>query len=168
MAEYVTVVAFEAIAKALSAAEIRFMVVGGLAMQAHGYDRITYDIDIVLQLERDNVIRAFAALKSAGYRPAVPITAEQFADAPTRDAFQREKEMKVLNFWSDRFPQTTLDLFVAEPFDFETEYAQALRNDLAGIELRFPRAETLLAMKRLAHRRKDLNDIVYLEELLHR
>lgn len=166
MADYVTVEAFEAIARGLEVANVRFMVVGGLAMQAHGLDRITYDVDLVIQLEPANVIRAFEALESAGYRPAVPIVAAQFADPPTRESFRRDKGMTVLNFWSSRFPETKLDIFVAEPFDFDSEYAQALRNSVAGMELRFPRVETLLAMKRLAHRQKDLNDIVFLETLL--
>ena len=167
MAEHITVDAFEAIAKELTASAVRFMVVGGLAMQAHGLDRITYDVDLVIQLMPENLLSAFAALERAGYRPSVPITARQFADPDTRDQFRREKSMLVLNFWSDRFLETKLDVFVADPFDFDSEYAQALRDDtLTGIELRFPRVATMLAMKRLAQRQKDLNDIVYLENLL--
>ena len=169
MAEYLTVKAFEVIARSLSAADVRFMVVGGVAMQAHGSDRLTYDLDIVVQLDPANVLRAFEALKGAGYHPSVPIAASQFADAQTRERFRRDKKMTVLNFWSDRVQQTKLDVFVAEPFDFDAEYALALRDEsLLGIELRFPRAEILLQMKQRAGRPKDLHDIAYLENLLHR
>ena len=166
MAEYFTVKAFEAIVKELTASNVRFMVVGGLAMQAHGLDRVTYDVDLVIQLESSNIIQAFDALTRAGYRPSVPITALQFADRSTRESLCSEKDMVVLNFWSDRFPPTKLDVFVTEPFDFDAEYSNALRdNGMAGVELCFPRVETLLAMKRLAHRPKDLNDIAFLENL---
>jgi len=122
MAGYVTVSAFEAIAKALTDAGARFMVVGGLAMQAHGLDRSTYDIDLVIQLEADNVLRAFSALQVAGYKPAVPILADEFADRESRERLLRERSMVVLNFWSDKHRETSLDVFVAEPFDFDTEY----------------------------------------------
>ncbi|HUP92354.1 MAG TPA: nucleotidyl transferase AbiEii/AbiGii toxin family protein [Solimonas sp.] len=167
MAEYVAVDAFKAIADALSSAGVRYMVVGGLAMQAHGSDRVTYDVDLVVQLEAENVLRAFAALSQAGYRPSVPVLAEQFADSTRREQLRAEKGMVVLNFWSDRYRATPLDIFVTEPFDFELEYSLALRDtSFEGIELCFPRAETLLAMKKLASRPKDQHDIAYLEALL--
>jgi hypothetical protein len=169
MAGYVTVSAFEAIARALTDAGVRFMVVGGLAIQAHGLDRATYDIDLVIQLEPDNVLRAFAALELAEYKPAVPIMAAEFADRESRERLLREKNMVVLNFWSDSHRATSLDVFVAEPFDFDTEFRLGLHdNSLFGLDLCFPRVETLLAMKRLAGRPKDQHDIVYLEALVAR
>ena len=48
----------EAIVGALNGAEARYLIVGGLAVVAHGYVRATVDMDIVLQLERENVLRA--------------------------------------------------------------------------------------------------------------
>jgi len=166
VADYVTVAAFEAIARELAADDIRYLIVGGLAMQVHGSDRVTYDIDMVIQLEPRNVIKAFAALARASYHPSVPVTVAQFADATTRERLRSDKGMVVLNFWSDRYPATKLDMFVAEPFDFDSEYERAIRDSsIPGVELRFPRADTLLAMKRLANRPKDQNDILFLESL---
>lgn len=169
MASYVTVSAFEAVARSLADGQVRFMVVGGLAIQAHGLDRVTYDIDLVIQLESGNVLRAFEALKLAGYQAAVPVQAAEFADRATRERLLREKGMVVLNFWSDVHRATSLDVFVAEPFDFDVEYSLGLHdNSVFGLELCFPRAETLLAMKKLAGRPKDQHDIVYLESLIAR
>ncbi len=169
MAGYVTVAAFECIAKELTASGVRFLVVGGLAMQAHGFDRVTYDVDLVIQLQAENIHKAFAALERASYRPAVPVGVEQFADAERREQLMRDKGMVVLNFWSDVHRETRLDVFVAEPFDFNAEYGAALVDDsFAGLSLHFPRAETLLAMKRLANRAKDQNDILFLESIIDR
>ena len=66
---------FTAIVTALQDAGVRYLVAGGLAVNAHGYLRFTKDIDIVVQLVPENIERAFAALTSAGYKPSVPITA---------------------------------------------------------------------------------------------
>lgn len=167
MAELVTVEAFAAIARELTASKVRFLVVGGLAMHAHGFDRHTYDIDLVIQLKSQNVLDAFAALQRASYQPMVPITAAQFADDSTREGFRQSKNMVVLNFWSERFKETRLDVFVAEPFDFDAEYDAALRDSsVFGSELRFPTVQTMLAMKRLANRPKDQHDILFLEALV--
>ena len=73
-----------AIVEALNGAKVRYLVVGGLAVVAHGYLRFTNDVDLVIQLEPDNIRRTFEALSRLGYRPGVPITAEQFADAGNR------------------------------------------------------------------------------------
>lgn len=164
MAEFVAVDAIEAIGRELAASGVRYLVVGGLAMHAYGSDRLTFDVDLVIQLEAGNVLGAFEALARASYRPLVPIVPAQFADPVQRAAMLRDKNMVVLNFWSDRFRETRLDVFVAEPFDFDIEYEQGLRETLLpGVELHYPRIDTLIAMKRLAGRPKDLQDIEHLE-----
>jgi hypothetical protein len=61
---------FEAIEQALNRASVRFIVVDGLAVNAHGYLRFTNDIDLVIQfLERD-ILSSFHALEQIGYRPS--------------------------------------------------------------------------------------------------
>jgi len=42
-----------AILRALNDADVRYLIVGGLAVIAHGYVRYTADLDIVLRLERE-------------------------------------------------------------------------------------------------------------------
>jgi len=81
----VKLASFKAIVRAFNDTGVRYLVAGGLAMNAHGYLRFTKDVDVVIQLIPDNVTRAFAALGTLGYRPAAPVTAEQFADRVTRE-----------------------------------------------------------------------------------
>jgi len=156
----------EAIARALNDAEVPFLVVGGLAVVTHGYGRQTLDLDLVIRLEASVIRRAFAALDELGYRPRVPITADDFADPAQRARWVREKGMTVLNFYSDAHPETPVDLFVAEPFEFEREHAAAIREEFAdGVALRVIRLKTLIQMKRAAGRPQDLADIAELRAL---
>jgi len=157
----------EAIIKALNEGSVRYLVAGGLAVSAHGYIRATQDVDLVVALEPDNIRQAFGALATLGYRPLVPITGEQFADADLRREWIRDKGMRVLNFFSDRHRETNVDLFVAEPFDFAREYANALRGDIApGVSAAFVSLPTLIAMKEEAGRPRDLDDIEHLRWIL--
>jgi predicted nucleotidyltransferase len=156
--------AFDQIARALNEAQVPFIVVGGLAVNAHGYGRTTFDVDLVMRLAPDTVQHAFAALAAIDYHPAVPITAEQFGDAQLRETLRAEKGMLVLKFWSDQHRETPLDVFVTEPFAFEEEYLAAMIHESApGIPVRIVRYDTLLQMKREAGRGQDLADISELE-----
>ncbi len=158
---------FEAIVRALSEAGVRYLVAGGLAVNAHGYLRFTKDADFVIELIPDNIKRVFAALEPLGYRPLAPVTAEQFADRPTRDGWIRDKHMQVLQFWSDRHRETSIDIFVHEPFPFDDEYRKALIKPLYGtIEVRFVSIPTLITMKELAGREQDRIDIEHLRMML--
>lgn len=157
----------EAIAGALNEGGVRYLIAGGLAVNAHGYVRYTQDVDLVIALDPANILRAFEMLGKLGYRPLVPITAEQFADSDLRDLWTREKGMKVLNFFSDRHRETNVDVFVAEPFDFEPEYAAAMHGELApGLSVRFVSLRTLIAMKEEANRPRDVDDIQHLRWIL--
>ena len=74
--------------------------------------------------------------------------------------------MLVFQLHSDQHRSTPVDVFVYEPFDFDSEYDQALLEPLApGIDARIIRLETLLEMKPAANRLKDLADLAALEKI---
>lgn len=151
---------FEAIVRALNDAGVRYLVAGGLAVNAHGYLRFTKDADLVIQLVPENVLRAFTALGGLGYKPSVPVTAAQFADASVRESWRRDKGMQVLQLWSDAHLETPVDVFVHEPFPFDEEHSRALVKPLYGsVEVRFVSLGTLMDMKRAANREQDRIDV---------
>jgi len=75
----------EAIFRTLNGARINYLVVGGLAVNAHGYERFTRDIDLVVQLVPDNILAGLKALAEIGYSPVIPVSPEQFADPLLRE-----------------------------------------------------------------------------------
>jgi len=159
--------ALEAVVGALHAAGVRYLIAGGLAVNAHGYLRFTADIDLAIALEAENVRSAFAALAGVGYRPNVPISADQFADDARRRRWTEEKGMEVLNFFSDRHPETSVDLFVRVPFDFPSEFETASVGELLpDLPVRFVSLPTLIRMKEAAGRPRDLDDLQHLRWIL--
>jgi predicted nucleotidyltransferase len=150
----------EAIVRALNDAGIRYLMVGGLAVNAHGYARMTRDVDLVIQLEPSNTERGLRALLDAGYRLMIPEPPEAFADPAKREAWRREKGMIVLKLWSDEHRRTPVDVFVYEPFPFDREYEAAVWVEVApGLKAPVVSLPTLLQMKREAGRPRDLDDI---------
>ena len=56
----------------LTAARVRFVVVGGLAVLLHGLDRLTADVDLVIDLSTEAATDTVRALTAAGYRVWAP------------------------------------------------------------------------------------------------
>lgn len=154
---------FEALVAALANSGVRYLVAGGLAVNAYGYLRFTKAVDLVVQLVPETIEAAFRALETLGYRPIVPISAAQFANARLRESWIRDKGMQVLQFWSDQHRETPVDIFVTEPFPFEDEYRNALTKPLHGTTpVRFVSIPTLIRMKEAADRPQDRIDIEHL------
>ena len=150
----------ETVVAALNAAEVRYLIVGGLAVNAHGYLRATRDLDLVMQLESANLRRGLECLFEIGYRLAIPVSVEDFADASKREAWRVEKGMIVLKLWSDDHRRTPVDVFVYEPFDFSEEFEKACLSELQpGIFARIVSLKALIEMKLVAGRPHDLMDI---------
>ena len=156
----------EAIVGALNAAKVQYLIVGGLAVNAHGYERLTVDVNLVIGLERENIIRGLRALIEIDYHLSIPVTPEEFADPGRREEWRAEKGMVVLKLWSDSHRRTPLDVFIYEPFDFHREYDRARWEVVAG-DMPSPvlSYEALLVMKAAAGRPKDLLDIDALRKL---
>src|SRR4051812_47675678 len=57
-----------AIASRLKDLNIPYAVVGGMSLVAHGYDRTTEDVDILI--DQQGLLKAHAALEGLGYTPA--------------------------------------------------------------------------------------------------
>lgn len=160
-----------AVVRELNSVGVRYLIVGGLAVNAHGHIRYTNDLDLVIGLEPTNIRLGLDTLAKLGYQPRIPLTSEQFADASLRNGWRAEKGMVVLNLWNGRWRETPIDVFVSEPFDFAAEHRAAklfrLTEDLAAPVVSLT---ALVQMKRDAGRPRDLDDIAELkriEELRH-
>ncbi len=161
--------AVKAVVEALGKAHVRYLVVGGLAVRAHGYLRDTKDMDLVLHLSPQNALAGLEVLARFGYRPTVPVALEAFADPTKRKEWVEEKGATVLNLYSDRHPTTSVDLFVTEPFDFDRAYAAGLDAEIVKeATARVVSLDDLIEMKERAGRPKDLADIHQLERIRDR
>ena len=158
----------ERVLEALNDAQVRYLVVGGVAVVLHGHFRTTADLDLVVQLAPDNVLRAVDALESLGYRPRAPVAFADFADAGIRAGWIRDKGLKVFSLWSSRVPRLQVDLFVEEPFDFEETWSRGLRVPVGKTDAPVVSWDDLIAMKRKAGRHGDLADVEALEALAKR
>lgn len=152
--------------KALNDADVQYIVVGGLATVLHGYARFTADIDLVINLNQQEAEKAINAITSMGLKPRLPVDPVKFTDAATRESWITDKNMLVFSFFDPDNPLMVLDVFVREPFPFQDMAKRAINMDIGGISVPVCAINDLIAMKQLAGRPKDLEDIKYLQGLL--
>ena len=155
---------FDPIFAALQATGVRYVVVGGLAVNLHGYQRFTKDIDLVIDLVPDQALKALEALSGLGYKPAVPVNLSDFANASIRNGWIRDKGMMVFQMYSEQ-TRMSVDIFAQHPIEFEALWSQGTKVDLPGVTVRIASIDHLIVMKREAGRAQDLIDIEKLEKL---
>jgi hypothetical protein len=54
--------------KALNDADVKYVVVGGVATVLHGYARLTMDIDLIVDLVPDEAARTVRTLENLGFK----------------------------------------------------------------------------------------------------
>jgi hypothetical protein len=150
---------FDLIFAALTKREVRYLVVGGVAVVLHGVPRFTADIDLVLALDAKNVLAALDALAELAYLPRVPVPLRDFADPALRREWSKDKGLTVLGLWSPDHPATEIDLFIEEPFPFDEAFARAVRVDLGTDHVTVASIADLIELKRRADRPKDREDV---------
>jgi hypothetical protein len=159
---------FEPLFTALNEGGVRYVVVGGVATVLHGHARLTADVDLVIDLERDACRRTLEVLAHLGLRPRLPVDAMDFADPATRRRWVEEKGMRVFSLVDPENPLRSVDLFAEPVLDFEELWANAKVIPLRESAVRVASIPHLIELKRLAGRPKDLDDIARLEEIQRR
>jgi hypothetical protein len=155
---------FDTIFAILKATGVRYVVVGGVAVNLHGYQRFTKDIDLVIDLIPDQSLKVLQALEAVGYKPNVPVKLADFADPVIREGWVRDKGMMVFQMYSDQ-TRISIDIFVQYPLDFEELWKEGTMIDLPGASLRIASIDHLILMKRRANRPQDQLDIGQLEKI---
>jgi hypothetical protein len=87
---------YETIFKEFNKLGIDYVVVGGLAVNFHGAPRMTYDIDLMILPQKENILKLVSKLMQWGYRTKVPIDSSDLADEVKRNLWVRDKGMKAL------------------------------------------------------------------------
>jgi hypothetical protein len=143
----------------LAAAHVRFVLVGGLALVLHGFDRLTADVDLVLDLSTESAQAAVLALTAAGYRPLAPVDPIALADPEQRREWQTARNMQVFSFWDSSNTRPTVDIILSPEVPFDELWAAAAVVSLGGHEVHVASIEHLIRMKSAAGRPQDLADI---------
>lgn len=137
----------------LNSSGVRYLVIGGYAVNYYGHHRNTKDIDIWIAIEPDNARRVAKAMETFGFASR-NVSYTRFLEPKSVHSFGREP------FRVD---------ILANPsgVDFETCYARRIEATLEGVRIPFISIEDLKVNKRASGRLRDLDDLEKLSSKKH-
>jgi hypothetical protein len=156
---------YEEVFRELNEKGVKYLVVGGMAVVLHGIVRLTADLDIIIDLGRENALKLVSAMDKLGYKPRVPVPAGDFADVEKRESWIKEKNMEVFSFFDPKNSLHLVDVLIKEPIDFEEAYKKRSMVEAAGVKIPVVSIRDLIRLKNILMREKDLLDIAALKKL---
>jgi len=157
---------YERIFRELNDEGIDYLVIGGLAVNLHGIPRMTYDLDLMILLEHDMIVRLVGKLGSLGYRPRAPVKPVDLADEKKRQFWINRKNMKAFNFYHDTEPVAEIDLMIDSPIPYRELKPSAVVFMVGDVEVPVISIRDLITLKLSSGRRQDLADVEHLRSLL--
>jgi hypothetical protein len=139
---------YQAVFRSLNSHDVRYVVIGGIAAVLHGVPRATFDLDLLIDAAPENARRLLDALRDAGLGTAALTTPD--------DLLGHE-----ITVFKD---VVRIDVQTATPgITFEDAWAQRQTMTHGGEPFHVLSREDLIATKRAAGRRVDLEDANVLE-----
>lgn len=156
---------YEEVFKEFDSSNIRYLVVGGIAVNLYGYARMTMDLDIMIDLAEDNIAKVVEVMETFGYTPRVPVKPQEFISKDNRDEWIREKGAVVFTFIDLKKPFKQVDLFLSNPINFEEAYLKREIMTIGGIKVPIASIDDLIKMKDFTGRPRDREDIKHLQRI---
>jgi hypothetical protein len=155
----------ESLFRALTDNQVRYVVVGGVAVVLHGHPRMTADVDLALDLDQQALAHALQVFTELGFTPQLPVSMQQFLDPATRSEWIMQRNMMVFSLRSESNALMTVDLFAANPIPFADLWHDAVTMNSGESIVRVASIPHLIEMKSIAGRAKDLDDIKHLRAI---
>lgn len=151
--------------KLLAESDTDYVLVGGLAVALHGYQRVTMDVDVVLAMHPDNIERFVSRAKATGLRPVMPVAIESLARPDLLEQWRRDKGMLAFGLQGPEAQATVLDVLIAPAVPFADLRRDARPVAVGPYSIPVASIDHLIAMKSATGRSKDALDIAELEKL---
>ncbi len=146
---------------------IKYILAGGVASVIHGVERLTLDIDISLDMQKENLLKFLEAMKELRLTPRAPVPPEIITDEDARNAMLTEKNAFVFTFIDVNNPLRQLDIFLSPELQYSKLFNDSISIEIESRKIQVVSKKQLLEMKKniTPLRPKDKMDIEILESL---
>lgn len=146
--------------------KIGYLVVGGTAVNLHGIPRMTYDIDLILDMDNENIRKFLEIVKGWGFYPKVPVDIMDFAERKKREEWIKNKNMKAFNLTNPEWAISEIDIIIDSPVDYQEALNRAKYITIEKVNVPVIGMSDLIKMKKDTGRLQDKADIENLKRIL--
>lgn len=137
--------------RALNKSRIKYLIIGGMAVNLYGVHRLTRDLDLMIDISEENLKIFFDLMKSTGY----------FSKA----SFEKARNLTALSFFNKKDDYKQIDIFIKNPINFEKAYSKRKTIKINNINYPCASEDDIISMKEKAGRDRDWIDIGTLKRL---
>lgn len=155
---------YEEILREFQKQRVKYVLVGGMALNMLGSMRSTADMDILVEMSDQNLKKVIRILTKNGYKVKQPIDPMCMADEITRRDWIENKHMKAFNFYKDQ-ELKEVDIIIETPVSYEKARKTAMTIKCGRLTLPVISIEHLITMKKKSNRPVDKLDIADLKRI---
>ena len=153
------------ILEGLYKSKVRYLIVGGLSVNLYGVPRVTQDIDIVIAMSKENVLKITSLLKELGYVPRLPVNPEDLANPDKVKDWIENKNLKAFSFYHKKDNYKVIDIVLVHPLNFEKSFKNRTVKRAKDIDIYLASIDDVVKMKEFSGRSQDLSDIEMLNKV---
>ncbi len=150
--------------ESLALHKVKYLLCGGLAVNLYGIPRMTADIDLILEWEKENIEKFEKILKENKYRSNLYFQFSNLISATVRQQMVKEKNLIAYSFTSDSLQQMALDVIIDCPINFEIAWERRNIKLIKKAEVNVVSIGDLILLKEYANREQDKLDIINLKK----
>lgn len=151
--------------RTLDEKHVRYMLVGGLAMNLHGVPRATMDVDLVLALDSENLKAFLDVAEALGLKPVAPVSLNDLLNPAQRKKWFEDKNMLAFALRPPDMQGPTVDVLIDPPMDIEGALARAVWRGVQDVRVSLVSVDDLIQLKEKSGRAQDRSDIEHLRRL---
>ncbi|MCB1176268.1 MAG: hypothetical protein KDK36_01700 [Leptospiraceae bacterium] len=152
------------ILKSLHENSIRYLIVGGVAVNLHGVPRATFDFDLLISIDEDNILRFLEVMEKDGFVPGLPEDPKGLLSKEKINDWIKNRNLIAFSFYNKNENHKVIDIVLDHHLDFEEAYSRRVVHKFDSLELHLASIDDLIEMKEKSARPKDLKDIEFLKK----
>ncbi len=145
--------------------KVKYLIVGGLAVNLYGVPRLTQDIDLIISTKKQNILKINSVLKELGYIPRLPVDPNDLTDSGKVKDWVENRNLKAFSFHHKKDTFKVIDILLVHPLQFEESFKNKTVKKAGGVEIYLASLNDLIKTKEFSGRMQDSSDIKMLKKI---
>jgi hypothetical protein len=145
--------------------KVKYLIVGGLAVNLYGVPRLTQDIDLIISTKKQNILKINSVLKDLGYILRLPVDPKDLTDSGKVMDWVENRNLKAFSFYHKKDSFKVIDILLVHPLQFEESFKNKTVKKAKDIKIYLASLNDLIKTKEFSGRMQDSCDIKMLKKI---